>query len=61
MRCSIMWDVNAYAKLSQLANILVIMAERTFYSIQAKYLFPVVHETWVSHKKEVYSRVRGSN
>lgn len=61
LSAGILFSGSTYAKLSQLANILAIMAERTFYSIQAKYLFPVVHETWVSHKKEIYSGVRGSN
>ena len=38
---------------------LTIIAERSFYSIQANYLFPVVHETWAEHQQDIFARLSG--
>ena len=60
LSAAILFSGSTYSKFAHLAHILnlSIMVERTYHSIQAKYLFPIVHETWMIHQ-EIYARLRG--
>lgn len=58
LSAAILFSGCTYRKISHLASIinLQVMAERTFHSIQRKYLFPVVHRAWSAHQQGIFSR-----
>ena len=60
LSAAILFSGSTYSKFAHLAHILnlSIMVERTYHSIQAKYLLPIVHETWMIHQ-EIYVRLGG--
>ena len=54
---SILLSGSTYTKVASLADILKLkfFSERTFYSIQDKYLFPVINEFWHQEQNSVFS------
>ena len=58
---AILFSGTIYAKAAHLCAIfnLAIMKERTFHTVQSKYLFPMVHQTWNYHQQDHYRRFSG--
>ena len=56
---SILLSGSTYTKVASLADILKLkfLSERTFYSIQDKYLFPVINEFWHQEQNSVFSEL----
>ena len=56
---SILLSGLTYTKVQSLADILKLkfFSERTFYSIQDKYLFPVINEFWHQEQNSVFSEL----
>ena len=56
---SIFLSGSTYTKVASLADILKLkfFSERTFYSIQDKYLFPVINEFWHQEQNSVFSEL----
>ena len=56
---SILLSGSTYTKVASLADILKLkfFSERTFYSIQDKYLFPVINEFWHQEQNSVFSKL----
>jgi len=56
---SILLSGSTYTKVTSLADILKLkfFSERTFYSIQDKYLFPVINEFWHQEQNSVFSEL----
>jgi hypothetical protein len=61
LSAAILFSGSTYAKVAHLFEIfnLPILKERTFYAVQSKYLFPVVHQVWKSHQQELHHKLRG--
>lgn len=60
---AILFSGSTFTHISNLASILrlSIMSKSTFHSIQSNYLFPVVHDTWLSHRQQILSRLQNQS
>ena len=60
---SILLTGSTYTRVALLANILNLkfFSENTFYTIQNKYLFPVINEFWLREQNSVFSGLAGQD
>ena len=58
---AILFSGSTYAKVAHLCAIfnLPIMKEGTLHTMQSKYLFPVVQQTWNDHQQDFHRKFRG--